>query len=311
MQPPIAAIDLGTNTSRLLIGHLEHPRDIRPVMIKRWITRLGGDFTREEGLAQEARERTLDAVADFAAEIKRHGVTRVRAVATSAVRDAVNGTSFCDEILKKTGIRIEVIDSREEGILTLRGVLTGIDDRSGGVLVFDIGGGSTEYTLALDEDPLFTESLPLGVVRLTEGKKDLESKEGKILRELSRLKSNLEKAGLLELIKDATLVGTAGTATTLAAICMKMTSYDYRRVNNYTLSIQEIRDIFAALLPMTPIERLRVPGLEKGREDLIIAGILVTIETMEVLGFTQLKVSDFGLLEGVFLTASASFPPVS
>ena len=303
MQPPIAAIDLGTNTSRLLIGFIEPSRCIRPVMIRRWITRLGGGFTREAGLAVDARERTVNALTDFAEEMKRHGVTRVWAVATSAVRDAVNGKSFCDEILIRTGIRIEVINSREEGLLTLQGVLAGIDDSSGGVLVFDIGGGSTEYTFALDENPLFTESLPLGVVRLTEGKKDFESMEEKISRELEILKSRLETEGIFELLKRVTLVGTAGTATTLAAISMKMTDYDYRLVNNHTLSIQEIRDIFTTLLPMTPGERLRVPGLEKGREDLIIAGILVTLETMKMFGFSHLKVSDFGLLEGVLLNA--------
>jgi exopolyphosphatase/guanosine-5'-triphosphate,3'-diphosphate pyrophosphatase len=303
MQPPIAAIDLGTNTSRLLIGYIEPSRSIRQVMIKRWITRLGGGFTLEEGLAGEARVRTLNALADFAEEMKRHGVTRVRAVATSAVRDAVNGKSFCDEILKKTGVRIEVIDSREEGLLTLQGVISGIDDSSGGLLVFDIGGGSTEYTLTLDGTPLFTESLPLGVVRLTEGKKDFESMAEKIFRELALLKSRLGKDGFLEFFKRVTLVGTAGTATTLAAINMKMTNYDYRRVNNHTLSIQEIRDIFATLLPLTAGERLQVPGLEKGREDLIISGILVTLETMEMFGFSHLKVSDFGLLEGVLLNA--------
>jgi len=285
----------------LLIGYIEPSRSIRQVLIKRWITRLGGGFTREEGLVEDARERTVNALADFAEEMKRHGVTRVRAVATSAVRDAVNGASFCDEILEKTGIMIEVIDSRVEGLLTLQGVLAGIDDSSGGVLVFDIGGGSTEYILTLDGTPLFTESLPLGVVRLTEGKKDVASMVDKIFRELAILKSGLEKESFLELFKNVTLVGTAGTATTLAAISMKMTDYDYRRVNNYTLSIQEIRDIFAMLLPLTPGERLRVTGLEKGREDLIIAGILVTLETMVMFGFAHLKVSDFGLLEGVLL----------
>ncbi len=123
----------------------------------------------------------------------------------------------------------------------------------------------------------------------------------KISRELSALREELDAGNLRWLLDGATLVGTAGTATTLAAISMGMTDYDYRRVNNYTLALDEIRNIFSRLLPLTPAERLAVPGLEQGREDLIIAGILITIATMETFGFSRLKVSDFGLLEGVLL----------
>lgn len=304
-----AAVDLGTNTARLLIGRAEPSGIIIPMVLKRRITRLGGGFTRETGISREAELRSIAALKDFAAEIQRHGANRVRAVATSAVRDAVNGKSFCDEIFRETGIRLEVIDSREEGLLTLRGVLAGISDTKGDLFVFDVGGGSTEYTLTRNREPLFTESLPLGVVRLTEGKKHREAMEEKISRELALLREKLAEEGLLELTKGATLVGTAGTATTLAAISMKMTEYDYRRVNNYTIPIGEIREILATLLPLSPGERLQVPGVEKGREDLIIAGILVTLKTMEIFGFEKLKVSDFGLLEGLLLeTLSMPLP---
>jgi exopolyphosphatase/guanosine-5'-triphosphate,3'-diphosphate pyrophosphatase len=123
----------------------------------------------------------------------------------------------------------------------------------------------------------------------------------KIYRELAALKTRLASAGLLQSLDKVSLVGTAGTATSLAAISLKMTEYDYRLVNNYSLPLDEIRRIFATLLPMQPAERLKVPGLEKGREDLIIAGILLTLKTMELFGFSHLKVSDFGLLEGLLL----------
>ncbi|KAF0218516.1 MAG: exopolyphosphatase / guanosine-5'-triphosphate 3'-diphosphate [Geobacteraceae bacterium] len=299
---PAAAIDLGTNTVRLMIGRIESG-SIEQLLLKRHITRLGGGFTVERGISREARERTVAALRDFAEEIKRHGITRVRAVATSAVRDATNGEEFCHEIFLKTGIRLDVIDGRKEGHLTLRGVLAGLDERPKNLMVFDVGGGSTEYTLTQEERPLVTMSLPLGVVRLTEGKVTREAMEDKIVRELNSLKSLLAEKQLISLLEQATLVGTAGTATTLAAISMKMTDYDYRRVNNYIIQLDEIKEIFAALLPMTPAGRLLVPGLEKGREDLIIAGILITIKTMEIFQFTRLKVSDFGLLEGLLLEA--------
>ena len=302
MQSPSAAIDLGTNTARLLIGITDDRRDIRPVLLLRRITRLGGGFSREWGISAEAMERSLAAMREFAGEINRHGASRVRAVATSAVRDAVNGRVFCDMIRRESGIDLEVIDGKSEGVLTLRGVLAGLNEKSDDLLVFDVGGGSTEYTFARGEKVLYTESLPLGVVRLTEGKTTIEAIEEKIMRELYNIHHSLAANGLLSNLGNCTLVGTAGTATTLAAISMKMTVYDYRLVNNYVLELDQIREIFSRLLPLSPEERLSVTGLEKGREDLIIAGILITLKTMEVFGFKRLKVSDYGLLEGVLLT---------
>lgn len=112
----------------------------------------------------------------------------------------------------------------------------------------------------------------------------------------------MEEAGMASLVESATLVGTAGTATTLAAIHLKMEDYDYRKVNNYVLTLEEIKEILNKLLPLTFEERLNVIGLEKGREDLIIAGILVTVKTMEMLGFKKMKISDYGLLEGLMLS---------
>ena len=303
MHDVLASIDLGTNTARLLVGRVEGGA-VAPILVNRRITRLGGGFTREAGISPEAWQRSLETLSDFAGEMKRAGVTRLRAVATSAVRDAANGDAFCREVLERTGIRLEVIDGEEEGLLTLGGVLSGLDRKEGDFFVFDVGGGSTEYTLAESRTPLFTESLPLGVVRLTEGKPDIAAMVEKIGRELAGLGERLEGRGLRGRLQGATLVGTAGTATTLAAISLGMTEYDYRRVNNYVLTLEEIRRIFQLLLPLTSEERLSVPGLEKGREDLIIAGTLITVRTMDSFGFDRMTVSDFGLLEGVLLSLS-------
>jgi exopolyphosphatase/guanosine-5'-triphosphate,3'-diphosphate pyrophosphatase len=302
MAQMFAAIDVGTNTARLLIGCLDATGTLQPLLLKRQITRLGGGFSRKTGLSAEAMKRTIAAMHDFAESIKHHGVTEVRAVTTSAVRDALNGRNFSNEVLARTGIRLDIIDGNEEALLTLKGVLTAMDKRSEDFFVFDVGGGSTEYTLSLGETPLFTRSLPLGVVRLTEGKITCDAINDKISRELALLAKDLEQEGLKEKVERATLVGTAGTATTLAALHLKMEDYDYRKVNNYCLSLDNIKDILSQLLPMTPEERLTVPGLEKGREDLIIAGIFITIRTMELFGFKQLKVSDYGLLEGLLAT---------
>jgi exopolyphosphatase/guanosine-5'-triphosphate,3'-diphosphate pyrophosphatase len=205
-------------------------------------------------------------------------------------------------VVRESGIQLDVIDGTTEGVLTLMGVLSGLDNKEGDFLVFDIGGGSTEYTYAKGDKVLYTESLPLGVVRLTEGKQSLDSMEEKINRKLHDVRHSLTAQGLLADLGNCTLVGTAGTVTTLAAISMQLTLYDYRLVNNHLLELEEIKEIYSRLLPMTPGERLSVTGLERGREDLIIAGTLITIRTMETFGFKRLKVSDFGLLEGVLLS---------
>jgi len=302
MNGKIAAIDLGTNSARLLIARKGPEGPIQPVVLRRHITRLGGGFKKEAGISAEAAERTIEALHDFSGCLNEHGVAKFRAVATSAVRDAVNGKELVDEVFKQTGIGLEIIDGKEEALLTLRGVISGLDIRRGDYFVFDIGGGSTEFTLAKGATALFTKSLPLGVVRLTEGKVSCEAMDDKIKRELMKISADAEKAGIGGILENAELVGTAGTATTLAAIHMKMDVYDYRRANNYCLTLDDIKNIYAVLQPMSPEERLKVPGLEKGREDLIIAGTLITVRTMEKFGFKRLKVSDCGLLEGVLLS---------
>lgn len=296
-----ASIDLGTNTVRLLIASLEKG-EIEPLLVSRRITRMGGGFTCEEGLSPEACRRTIAALGEFAADLARHQVTSLRAVATSAVRDAVNGTEFCAQVLARTGITLEVIGGEEEGLLTLAGIRAGLGDPDGTILAFDLGGGSTEYTLADGGTPRFTRSLPLGVVRLTEGKQEPAAMSEKIDRELTLLVDGMTGAGVIVDPFGALLVGTAGTATTLAAMDLGMTDYDYRRVNGHWLARSRVAAMLEQLLPLTPRERLALPGMEQGREDLIIAGALVTLKSMDRFGFPGMKVSDYGLLEGVLLT---------
>lgn len=308
-QQLLAAIDLGTNTARLLIGTVDESGSIVPFVVKRRITRLGGGFTRESGISAEARERTIAALQEFAEEMRLKDVASVLAVATSAVRDAVNGPVFCAEVEERTGIRLTVVDGDREGLLTRAGVYAGLDDRNGTVFIFDVGGGSTEYTLVREGELLFTRSLPLGVVRLTEGKGTTAAMTDKIDRELATVRDALDERGFIALASSATLVGTAGTATTLAAISMGMTEYDYRLVNNYLLGRSEIETIYGRLLPLAPAARLDVPGMEKGREDLIVAGMLITLRTMALFGFDRMKVSDYGLLEGVVLWAAERSRP--
>ena len=261
---------------------------------------MGGGFSREQGLSPDAIQRGLACLSRFADVIRELDVECVRAVATSAIRDALNGAAFVSRVCQETGIKLEVIDGVREGNLTLAGVMTGLDRQYDQILVVDVGGGSTEYSLARSGRADFVSSLPLGVVRLTEGKVTVAAMEQKISKELDALRQNLEKSGH-RLMPGTPLVGTAGTATTLAAISMGMTEYDYHKVNNSTLSRDQILSLYERLVPMTPSERLEVPGLEKGREDLIIAGMMIILQSMDLFGMTTMKVSDYGLLEGLIV----------
>lgn len=305
MSRRIAAVDLGTNTARLLIADLFDDGRFEQRVLQRNIVRLGGGFCRDSGLADDAMQRATDCLKQFSEIIHQQGVDQVRAVATSAVRDAANGSIFIARMLQETGIRLQVIDGITEGSIGLAGLLAGLDQQPHQLLMFDVGGGSTEYTFARMASPLFVQSLPLGVVRLTEGKPGPPEMTEKINRELDRLQEQIEEAGVI-VTADTLLVGTAGTATTLAAISLGMCEYDYRRVNNHILSAVEIRRIYDLLLPLSSRERLQVPGLEQGREDLIIAGCLITLLTLERFGMNRMQVSDYGLLEGLVVTDLAA-----
>ena len=304
MNDRCAAIDFGTNTARLLIAE-RSSAGIVPLRVEREVVRLGGGFTDECGLSSEAWERGLACLHRFARIISDCEVKQVRASATSAVRDAVNGGAFVDKVFRETGIRLNVIDGDLEARLTLNGVLSALDSECDALVVLDVGGGSTEFTVSSHRTPVFIKSMPIGVVRLTEGFcTNIEMVE-RVRLVIDQLEKELSLAGIA-VTKDSVLVGTAGTATTIAAIKMEMVDYDYRKVNNTTVSREDIAEIFIRLSRLTPQERLAVKGLEKGREDLIIAGLIIITSIMDRFGFNRLKVSDFGLLEGLALFESES-----
>ncbi|MBK5275444.1 MAG: exopolyphosphatase [Desulfuromonadales bacterium] len=297
----VAAIDFGTNTARLLVADRHPNGSFEYVRIEREIVRMGGGFDRVTGLSAEAIQRGSSCLGRFAEIMESYGVSNPRAVATSAIRDAANGREFVEAIQRQTGIRLAVIDGHQEGALTLAGVIAGLAERRDNLMVFDVGGGSTEYTLSHGGSAEFIKSLPLGVVRLTEGKGTPAEMSEKICRELDQLTRDITRSNSAVTPENTVLIGTAGTATTLAAISQQMATYDYRKVHSSVLGIDEIRRIYSLLLPLSLEERVAIPGLEKGREDLIIAGTLITLHTMERFGFNRFTVSDFGLLEGLIV----------
>jgi exopolyphosphatase/guanosine-5'-triphosphate,3'-diphosphate pyrophosphatase len=305
----LASIDAGTNTFRLLIADVSNNGKIKPLLIKRIITRMGERLEINGNLTSQAQKRGFKALKSFSQNIEEYQVKEVLGIATSAFRKAKNAIKYLEKVKYDLGIELKIIDKLEEGNLMFKGVKGAINFNKQNQLIFDIGGGSTEFVLAEEKIPKNINSLDLGVVYITENflKNDpplnieLHKLENFISTKLIFLKEYYEKNKLSHLIQKDKLniVGTAGTPTTLAAIDQKMTIYNPEKINNYSIKKNRIQDIFKELIQMTAIERKSLPGLESGREDLIISGIMIIINILELFSSDNLIISDAGILEGI------------
>ncbi len=299
----LAAIDAGSNTLRLLVGKVTNGR-VLPEFYLRRISRLAGGFTQNEGLSPEARERTLFAFQEFAETCRQAEVKQIRAIGTAAFRQAANGEHFAREIKEITQLPLEIISGVVEAEYMVSGVLSALDPMPPHALIVDIGGGSTEFVLCSRQKVLWSKSLPLGVVRLAEEYESPLMRQNAIEDALAEL--NVELFGVCKsidlVLEDLHLVATAGTVTTLAALDMQMTEYDWQRVNNYSLKLSRLRYWQTILTPLSLSEREELPGMEAGRGDLIIPGLEIILCQMHQMSADYLTVSDFGILEGLLLT---------
>lgn len=296
-----AAIDIGTNTARMLLGEVSR-RKIAPISYHREITRLGGGSSTEMGLKPAAMEGTLGALRKFASVLCESSPHSIRIVGTEALRKAPNAGDFVDAVRSETGLALEIIDGEEEARLCALGVLSALSPIPDECLIVDIGGGSTEFILCRGTRLLFRKSYPLGVVSLCESFPDHSSCLAHIDLVLGAVLADLSGAGFFPLFRQCPLVGTAGTITTLAAIKLGMTEYDGQRVNNLVLERRDLVDLARRLEPLSPVERESLPGMEKGRGDLIIPGLQIVLSLLERLDRDRLTVSDYGLLEGILLS---------
>ena len=299
-----ASLDVGTNTVRLLLGDV---RDgvVEPRQYVRRITRLGGDFTPESGLSSAAMKRTLDALVEFSRVMDQVPLVGVSAVATEALRRAVNAEEFVSRVAEESGLALEVISGEFEAQLSCAGVLSALSPQPEHLLIFDIGGGSTEFVYVVDGVPRFWRSYPLGTVMLCEHLPGAIAQQAHIDRTLRLLEEDLSQAGIVYPLPTKTLpVGTAGTVTTLAALDLEMDDYDWHRINNHQLDEISLRQLRARLEPLHPREREALPGMEPGRGDLILPGLRIVESILDFCAATRLAVSDFGLLEGGLLRAA-------
>jgi len=298
----VAAIDVGTNSTRLLVAEPD-PSTGRLVTLERLmrITRLGKGVDSSRGLDPEAIERTLVVLREYREVMDRLDVARVRMTATSAARDAGNRDDFFGPAEEIIGSAPELITGEEEGRLSFRGATSDLDPALGPFLVVDIGGGSTEFIYGTTEVEGVL-SCDVGCVRLTE--KYLHSDPpgpDELTQCLSLTEVHLKdvKREIPGSVDAKTFVGLAGTITTAAAVELGLQEYDRDRIHHFHLTKAAAEDVFRTLATESYDDRIHNPGLEKERADVIVGGMCVLVQIMRDFGFNECLVSEADILDGL------------
>lgn len=303
----VATIDIGTNTTLLLLAKTAGAAAVEVIEERAEITRLGRGIGGDGALRPEGIAKTLDALRGFADLARAQGAA-IFAVGTEALRRAPNAGEFLGAAAAILGGEVEVIDGAREAELTFRAVLAAFPDlRRGALVVVDIGGGSTEIVAARDGRPTFQISLPLGSVRLTEQhvRHDPPTPD-EVVAVAQAIDAAL--AGVPLPGRAGTLVGVAGTVTSLAAMAQSLASYDPARVHGYVLSREVLAQQIDRLRRATQAERERMAGLDPRRADVILAGAVILARIAHAAGMAEVRVSDrgirWGLLDEILARAS-------
>jgi exopolyphosphatase/guanosine-5'-triphosphate,3'-diphosphate pyrophosphatase len=306
----LATIDLGTNTVRLLVADVVRGGSWTSVHEEQRVTRLGEGLAAAGELGAAPMARTAATVREYVERARALGARRIRVVGTSAVREARNGPSFAATLERDSGAPVEVVSGEDEARLAVRGVLDGLGRPRGTLVVFDIGGGSTEYIVVRDGAIADATSLGLGVVPLAERFPFPGPAERERYRAMTddvgrRLRRELPAS--VQGTRVDELVGTAGTVTTLAALDLGLETYDRTRVQGHRLSLDALARQRARLSALTVEERADLPCLEPGRADLVLPGLAIVEETLALLRVASLVVSDAGLREGMMADAAEKY----
>lgn len=292
----VAAIDCGTNSTRLLVH--DGTATVERLMT---ITKLGEGVDATGRLGAAAIERTLAALREYRAVMDRHGVDRVRITATSAARDSANADEFFDAAEAVVGARPELLSGLDEGRLSFRGATAELDPADGPFLVFDIGGGSTEFAYGVDEATA-AMSLDIGCVRLTE--KYIESdppRPEELVACLSITEAHLDDVAreMPQAFEARTFVGLAGTVSSAAMVEIGLPEYDRDQVHHFRLSKAAAEDVYRTVAMESRADRAHNPGLEPGRVDTIVGGMSILVRIMRYFGIEELLVSEADILDGL------------
>lgn len=288
-----AAIDIGTNSMRLLLADIEGVRILhREKEIN--TTRIGQSVDQGGAITQEGMQRNLEAFEVFVKKARNYGAETIFAIATSAVRDAKNGQEFVKAAFEKTGIKIEIISGKKEAEIGYKGVLMGLKDTALETMVIDIGGGSTEFILGSGENLKEIISEDVGAVRMTERVGEDETKLRQAIK--NTIGNTLHRLNRTQLQQ---LIGIGGTITTLAALHQQLEPYDMEKIHNYCLTVEDIEAVKSQLIHLTVEERKKLKGLHPKRADIIIAGVMILLVIMKNLNIDKIIVSEYDNLEGL------------
>ncbi|WP_406861323.1 Ppx/GppA phosphatase family protein [Streptomyces sp. HUAS MG47] len=319
----VAGIDCGTNSIRLLVADV-HPETGELIELDRRMTivRLGQGVDRTGRLAPEALERTFAACRAYAAVIEELGAERLRFVATSASRDAENRDEFVRGVVDILGVEPEVISGDQEAEFSFTGATAELEKEGAGAeslprkggggrragekyLVVDIGGGSTEFVVG-NKQVEAARSVDIGCVRLTERHvrhDPVSAEEAAAIRTDIRAALDLAEE-TVPLESAETLVGLAGSVTTVAAIALDLPEYDSTKIHRAVIPYEQVVAVTERLLASTHDERAAIPVMHPGRVDVIVAGALVLREIMERTGARQVVVSEHDILDGIALSVA-------
>ena len=307
----VAAIDCGTNSIRLLVADLPTVDGVgaplTDVVRRMEIVRLGEGVDRTGRLAPAAIERTRVALADYAAQIAECGAERVRMVATSATRDAANGDDFQAMVGSTLGVSPEVVTGDEEARFSFLGAVRGLPATAEApYLVVDIGGGSTEFVLGGDDGDdagrvQHAVSVDIGCVRMTERHlRDDPPTPDQVAAAEADVSAAVERALQTVPAKRArTLIGLAGSVTTVAALALRLNAYDAARIHHARIPYSDVAAVTGNLLALTHAQRLTLPPMHPGRADVIGAGALILRVLMEGVGADAVIASEHDILDGI------------
>jgi exopolyphosphatase/guanosine-5'-triphosphate,3'-diphosphate pyrophosphatase len=299
----VAVVDIGTNSTRLLVADVATRRPLRELHRESTITRLGDKVDATGRLSDAGMRRVFDTLTRYRGVIDAHRATTVTAVLTSAVRDAANGAEFMKRVRSDYGLEARTIGGDEEAALTFAGATSERDDDGSELLVVDIGGGSTEFVAGRGASVDFHVSTQAGVVRQTERHIEHDPPQSAEIQALRAEVAAIIESHVPPAIRERVGHGiaVAGTATSCAAIELELDPYDRARVHGHMLSRTTCAAILARLAPLTNDERRAVTGLQPDRAPTIIAGVAMLIEVLDAFRLDAVEVSEHDILRGAAL----------
>lgn len=294
----VGIIDIGSNSIKFFVGEKCEDGTIKTIVDKNDIARLGEGLRETGRISDEALERNAQSVAAFAAEAKENGADMIVSVGTMALRSAANGADFVARVKELCGVEVQIIPGEEEARLSYLAILSGMPVPDGDLVIFDTGGGSTEFIFGKGTELVNRFSVNLGAIRITEKFfSDDPVAEGSVEAAVKEIDDEFAAAGVAG--TPVKLVGMGGTVTSMGAVKHKMVKYDPNVIQGSTLTKADIEEQIAEYSKRTIEQRRELPGLQPKRADVILAGACILKDITERLGVEELTISDRGLRHGL------------